>query len=53
MSNDTTVSVSAFGGALAVISTFVAGQFGLDIPGEVGAAIGLVFTAVLGSVLPR
>jgi hypothetical protein len=53
MSNDTTVSVSAVGGALAVVATFVAGQLGVELPAEVGAAVAVVVTATLGSLLPR
>ena len=53
MSNDTTVSVSAVGGALGVIAVFVATTLGLDVPAPVGASVAVVFTALLGTVLPR
>lgn len=53
MSNDTTVSVAAVGGALGVIATFIAGQLGVELTPEVGGAVSVVFTALLGSLLPR
>lgn len=53
MSNDTTVSVAAAGGAFAVVAVFIATTLGLDVPAAVAAAVATLFTAGLGLVLPR
>jgi hypothetical protein len=53
MTNDTTVSATAIGGALSVVTLFVASQLGLDAPVEVGGAVAVLFTTVAGLVLPR
>ena len=53
MSNDTTVSVSAVGGAFAVVAVFIANKLGAGVTAEVAAAAAVIFTAAIGLVLPR
>lgn len=53
MSTNTTVPVTALGGAVATICVFVASQLGVDMTAEVGAAVATVVAAVAGYVLPR
>lgn len=46
-SNSTVASVG-IGVPLATIIAWVIGQFGLDMPGEVQAAVGAVISAIVG-----
>jgi hypothetical protein len=51
MTNNTTVTAAALGGALGILVTFVLTQVGVDnIPAEVGGAISTVATALVGLV---
>ena len=52
MSNETTVTTGAIGGAASIVTLFVAGKLGVsDIPAEVGAAVAVLFTAALQLVI--
>lgn len=42
------VSAAGIGGAVSVLVIFIAQQFGVEIPGDVGAAIGTVAAFGLG-----
>lgn len=53
MSPNTTVPVTALGGAVATICVFVASQFGVDMTAEVGASAATVVAVVAGYFLPR
>jgi hypothetical protein len=50
MSNETTVAATAIGGAASIIVTFIVGQFGVDVPGEVGGAVAVIFSSVVGAL---
>ncbi len=51
VSNKTTVTAAALGGALGVIITWLVGPVaGVDVPATVGAAIATVCTALVGLV---
>ena len=42
------VGAAGIGGAIAILTVFIAGQFGLEVPGEVGTAFGTVVSFVAG-----
>lgn len=42
------VTAAGIGGAVATLIIFGAGQFGMEIPGEVGAAIATVVAFIAG-----
>lgn len=46
------VSAAGIGGAISVLVIFVAQEFGVEIPGDVGAAIGTVAAFTLGWLVP-
>lgn len=53
LNNDTTVTTTTLGGALAVVAVFVENKLGAGITAEVAAAQAVIFAAVLGLLLPR
>ena len=53
MKNDTTVTTTTVGGAIAVVAAFIENKLGLGITAEVAAAQAVLFAAVLGLLLPR
>lgn len=48
MGNKTTVGTTALGGALAAIIVWIIVANGIDVPGQIGAAIAVVCGSVLG-----
>jgi hypothetical protein len=52
ITNDTKVTTSAAGGALAVVAVFVENKLGAGVTAEVAAAQVVLFSALLGLVLP-
>ena len=53
MSNQTTVSTTSAAGAVAVIVTFILGQFGVELTPEVSASLAVLFSSVAGAILNR
>lgn len=46
------VSAAGIGGAISVLVIFIAQELGVEIPGDVGAAIGTVCAFALGWLVP-
>ncbi len=42
------VTAAGLGGAIAIVAVWTAGQFGLEVPPEVAAAVSTIFSFVAG-----